>query len=111
VSSGTRPSGQLTELFYDPTGTGIKRGQKIGAIGGHADHVHVATGPKQLAAIKKLATDMGLAITSEAEGHPGDGVHTPTSYHYKHRAVDVAGPPERMAAFTKRVAKKYRVKL
>ena len=110
VSSGTRPSGQLTELFYDPV-TGVKRGQKIGAVGGHADHVHVATGPKQLAAIKKLATDMGLTITSEDEGYDGDGVHTSGSYHYKKRAVDVAGPPERMAAFTKRVAKKYRVKL
>lgn len=30
-----------TELFYDPLG-GIKRGQEIGAIGGHSDHVHVA---------------------------------------------------------------------
>lgn len=111
VSSGTRPSDQLTELFYDPTGTGVKRGQKIGAIGGHPDHVHVATGPKQLAAIKKLASDMGLAITSEDEGYDGDGVHTSGSYHYKKRAIDVAGPPERMAKFTKTVARKYRVKL
>lgn len=110
VSSGTRPSGQLTELFYDPV-TGVKRGQKIGAVGGHSDHVHVATGPKQLAAIKKLATDMGLSITSEDEGYDGDGVHTSGSYHYQGRAIDVAGPPERMAKFTKRVAKKYRVKL
>jgi peptidoglycan hydrolase-like protein with peptidoglycan-binding domain len=30
-----------TELFYDPMG-GMKHGQNIGAIGGHATHVHVA---------------------------------------------------------------------
>lgn len=111
VKSGTRPSDQLTELFYDPTGTGVKRGQKIGPIGGHGGHVHVATGPKQLAAIKKMAVDMGLTITSEDEGYDGDGVHTAGSYHYKKRAVDVGGDPERLAAFTKRVARKYRVKL
>lgn len=31
----------VTELFYDP-GISIKEGTKIGAIGGHEDHVHVA---------------------------------------------------------------------
>ena len=30
-----------TELFYDPMG-GIKNGRRIGAIGGHSNHVHVA---------------------------------------------------------------------
>lgn len=30
-----------TELFYDPMG-GMKHGKNIGAIGGHATHVHVA---------------------------------------------------------------------
>lgn len=30
-----------TELFYDPMG-GIEHGRQIGAIGGHATHVHVA---------------------------------------------------------------------
>ncbi len=29
------------ELYYDPIG-GIKRGQQIGPIGGHSDHVHLA---------------------------------------------------------------------
>jgi hypothetical protein len=109
VSSGTRPSDQLTELFHGETA--IKRGRKIAPIPDHDDHVHAASGPKQIAAIKKLAIDMGLTITSEDEGYSGDGVHTPTSLHYKKRAIDVAGPPERMAAFTKRVARKYRVKL
>jgi hypothetical protein len=31
----------LLELFYDPLG-GIKNGKRIGAIGGHSDHVHIA---------------------------------------------------------------------
>jgi hypothetical protein len=30
-----------TELFYDPMG-GMKHGHNIGAIGGHATHVHLA---------------------------------------------------------------------
>lgn len=32
---------KLAELFYDPKG-GIKNGKRIGAIGGHGDHVHAA---------------------------------------------------------------------
>lgn len=106
ASSSRRPSDQLTELFHDPTGTGIKRGKHIGPIGGHGSHVHVATGPKQLAQIKKLATDMGLTITSTTGGK-----HAPNSYHYQGRAVDVAGDPERMKAFTRAVAKRYGVRL
>jgi hypothetical protein len=31
----------LLELFYDPLGA-IKNGKRIGAIGGHSDHVHIA---------------------------------------------------------------------
>lgn len=103
---GKRPADQLLELFYDPIG-GIKRGKEIGAIGGHGDHVHVASGPKQIASLKKLARDMGLTVTSEDEGNPGDGVHTPTSYHYKGQAIDVGGDPKKMAAFTRAVKKRY----
>jgi peptidoglycan hydrolase-like protein with peptidoglycan-binding domain len=36
--AGTKP----TEMFYDPMG-GIKNGKQIGAIGGHRDHVHIAS--------------------------------------------------------------------
>jgi len=101
VKGGERPAGQLLELFHDPIG-GIKHGKEIGAIGGHGKHVHVATGPKQLAALKKLATDMGLTITSTTGGK-----HTPTSYHYQGKAIDVAGDPKKMAAFTHAVKKRY----
>lgn len=31
-----------------------------------------------------------LTVTSTYEGYPGDGVHSPTSWHYKRRAVDIA---------------------
>ena len=106
AKDGKRPANQLLELFYDPIG-GIKRGKEIGAIGGHGDHVHVASGPKQIASLKKLARDMGLTVTSEDEGNPGDGVHTPTSYHYKGQAIDVGGDPKKMAAFTRAVKKRY----
>lgn len=36
-------STSLQELFYDPAGYSYKRGQRIGPIGGHSDHVHAAT--------------------------------------------------------------------
>lgn len=36
---------KLLELFYDPMRTYIKDGKRVaGAIGGHADHVHIAAG-------------------------------------------------------------------
>lgn len=108
VRGASRPSSQLLELFHDPIG-GIKRGKEIGAIGGHGGHVHTGSGPKQLKALKKLAVNMGLTITSEAEGHPGDGVHTPTSLHYKGKAFDASGPPDRMADYTRRVKRMYGV--
>lgn len=101
AKAGKRPAGNLLELFYDPQG-GVKRGKEIGAIGGHSDHVHAATGPKQLAALKKLATDMGLTITSTTGGK-----HAPNSYHYQGKAIDVAGDPKKMAAFARAVKKRY----
>lgn len=108
--AGQRPDSNLLELFYDPLG-GIKRGQRIGAIGGHSDHVHVASGPKQTQALKKLAQDMGLRVTSEDEGYDGDGVHTSGSYHYKKQAIDVAGSPALMAKYAKAVARRYGTRL
>lgn len=48
---------QLAELFYDP-GISIKHGQRIGSIGGHGSHVHVATESGGL----DLPTDYGGGI-------------------------------------------------
>lgn len=102
---GKRPADQLLELFHGKTA--IKRGRKIAPVPDHDDHVHAASGPKQIAELKKLARSMGLTVTSEDEGNPGDGVHTPTSYHYKGQAIDVGGDPKKMAAFTRAVRKRY----
>lgn len=35
----------IIELFWDPSGTGWKRGVKGPPIGGHSDHVHIAIRP------------------------------------------------------------------
>jgi hypothetical protein len=104
AGGGKRPAKNLLELFYDPTSTGVKHGQKIAPIGGHSDHVHVASGPKQIASLKKLAVEMGLTITSTTGGK-----HAPNSYHYSGKAIDVAGDPKKMAAFTRAVKKRYGV--
>lgn len=105
AKDGKRPADQLLELFHGKTA--IKRGRKIAPVPDHDDHVHAASGPKQIAELKKLARSMGLTVTSEDEGNPGDGVHTPTSYHYKGQAIDVGGDPKKMAAFTRAVRKRY----
>ncbi len=36
-----------------------------------------------------VAQRRGDVVTSGAEGYPGDGVHTPTSWHYRGLAIDV----------------------
>lgn len=46
-----------------------------------------------------LARQMGLTITSTTGGR-----HTPGSYHYRGRAIDVAGSPAQMAAYYNRLA-------
>jgi peptidoglycan hydrolase-like protein with peptidoglycan-binding domain len=46
-----------------------------------------------------LARQMGLRITSTTGGQ-----HTPGSYHYRGRAIDVAGSPSQMAAYYRRLA-------
>jgi hypothetical protein len=47
----------------------------------------------------EIAKGMGLTVTSGAEGHDGDGVHTSGSNHYSGSAIDVSGSPAKMAAF------------
>ena len=49
---------QLSELFYDP-GISLKHGQRIGSIGGHGTHVHVATEPDGLKTDGKGGLDVG----------------------------------------------------
>lgn len=94
------------ELFYDPQG-GWKHGQKIPAIGGHSDHVHVAAGQKTVVGLGKLAEQMGLTVRENPHWDKVDPVHTKGSYHYKNEAIDVSGDPAKMAAYTRKVRKIY----
>lgn len=101
--------GKLLELFYDPEG-GIKNGQEIGAIGGHGDHVHVASGPKATLKLAKLAQSQGLTVREFAPFDKVDPVHVPDSYHYKGEAADISGTPDQMRDFYLRVKRLYGVK-
>lgn len=103
-----RGSDNLLELFYrGPGGLNVKHGQVVDRdfVTGHEDHVHVASGPKQTKRLMRLAKDMGLTVTSTTGGK-----HEPTSYHYAGKAIDVAGDPEKMAAFARRVASLYGIR-
>lgn len=53
----------------------------------------------KLAYAKKRAKELGLTITSTT-----GGTHTPGSYHYKGRAVDVAGSPAVMKQYYREMA-------
>lgn len=54
------------ELFYDP-GTNIDEGQKIGAIGGHTDHVHYVPSAKTEKASEDIADNTSKASKSQSE--------------------------------------------
>lgn len=112
-AGGGKPS-DIFELFYDPVG-GWKNGQSIGPIGEHGDHTHVAADPKRLIFIGRRAEKMGLHVgeNSNFGNTPEPGVHAPNSYHYREdgtEAVDVGGPPDKLAAFTNWVRKVYNLK-
>ncbi|MFY2557479.1 peptidoglycan-binding domain-containing protein [Corallococcus terminator] len=57
------------------------------------------TNRQKLDFASNLARQMGLTITSTTGGK-----HTPGSYHYKGRAIDVAGSPAKMAEYYTRLA-------
>jgi hypothetical protein len=113
-SRSTGGSGsRVLELIYNDGGRGygIKNGQTVdgasvyGAVwAGHADHVHVAAGPKTVVRLGRLAQSMGLHVGENPHFGGVDPVHVPGSYHYKGEAVDVSGDPAKMKAFARRVA-------
>jgi hypothetical protein len=97
-AGGGDPTGRNKDTF-EPAPGGAKPGATPGAAPG------AATGPagafpangsnrEKLDWAMKTAQGMGLRITSTT-----GGTHTPGSYLYKGRAVDVAGSPAQMAKF------------
>jgi hypothetical protein len=112
---GSTKRGELRELFYDPLGA-LKNGQRIPAIGGHRDHVHIATGSvgSMVAAISH-AEQMGMRVGENLLVGPVHRVHVTDSNHYKllgtyrgHKvsgAADISGTPAQMAAYFRWAAK------
>lgn len=111
------PGGGIRELFYDPLGA-IKNGQRIAAIGGHEDHVHVAlpTARAMVAAMRQ-ARAMGLHVGENPFVGRVNPVHVEHSNHYRvlgkingrrvGGAADVSGDPRKMAAFYRWVRRTF----
>jgi hypothetical protein len=103
----------LRELFYQgPGGIDVKNGQRqpLGFVSGHTDHVHVASGPKTVVELGRLAQSMGLNVGENPHFGGVDPVHVKTSYHYRGEAIDVSGSPDKMRAFARKVASLYHIK-
>ena len=110
--------GGLRELFYDPLGA-YKNDKPIPAIGGHRDHVHIATANAQeMVAAIQTARAMGLRVSENpfvGRVHP---VHVKDSNHYRvlgrvngklvGGATDVSGSPQRMADYFRWAEKTFR---
>jgi hypothetical protein len=109
---GGGPRGTLRELFYNgPGGANVDDGRKVGKgyVSGHTDHAHAAfDNDRDRNEAVSLAKRLGLTITSE-----GGGKHAAGSFHYqktrrgKSRAIDVAGDPEKMALFSRKLARRF----
>jgi hypothetical protein len=110
--SGKGGSKVLELIFNDGgKGYGIKDGQAVNGQqvfnavwGGHANHVHVAAGPKTVVALGKVAERMGLHVGENKAFGGVDPVHVPGSYHYKNEAIDVSGDQRLMGKFARYVA-------
>jgi hypothetical protein len=110
-TSGQKGS-KVLELIYNDGGQGfgIKNGQDVngpqfysGVWAGHANHVHVAAGPKTVVALGKLAQSMGLHVGENPHFGGVDPVHVAGSYHYKGEAIDVSGRASDMKKFARAV--------
>ena len=122
---GSRKTGkhgsEVLELIHNDgpgrPGFGIKNGQVVngsqvfsGVWAGHANHVHVAAGPKTVVALGRLAQSMGLHVGQNPHFGGVDKVHVPGSYHYKGEAIDVSGDPRAMDAFSRAVERYNRTR-
>ena len=111
---GGKP-GAIAEMYHDP-GINIDGGSRVGAIGGHGEHVHFAsTDPAVVKAAARLAIRMGLHVGENDKWDPVDPVHTDGSYHYRKfpgrklgMAIDVSGgTAQRRLEYNRRLAKLY----
>lgn len=118
---GIKNKSPLFELIHkDPSGQGfgVKNGQVVqgsqvfsGVWAGHADHVHVAAGPKTIVALGDLAQKMGLHVGENPHFGGVSDVHVPGSYHYKGEAIDVSSPDNKlMDRFASAVERIYRLR-
>lgn len=113
-SKESKGLGPLRELFWQGQGgVNVKNGRKVaqGFVSGHTDHVHVASGPKTVRELGRLAESMGLHVGENPAFGGVNPVHVKDSYHYKGEAIDVSGDPRKMAHFAAVVAHKYGVKV
>lgn len=112
---GKAQHGSLAELFYDPIGA-IKNGQEIAPVGGHSDHVHIAsTSRATMRQAINEARAMGLRASENPQAGGVHPVHVKDSYHYRTipgthmgEALDVSGSPQQMARFYRWAARRYR---
>jgi hypothetical protein len=106
--SGAKGEG-LEELFFDPIG-GWDKGQNIGPIGGHEDHVHVGANPRRLRWITDQVNKGRFGPLNIKEYEPYDRVdpvHTEGSLHYSGKAADISGPEDAEVKFTNWLRRKY----
>ena len=100
--------GKILELFYDPVGF-ASPGKD------HNDHVHAGfDSPKAVRRAAKLAYSMGLDVRENDAFEPVDPVHSENSLHYQrfpgrklNKAIDVTGDPRKLAAYAKRIKRRY----
>lgn len=100
----------LFELFWQGQGgINVKNGKVVpqGFVTGHADHVHVAAGPKTIVALGQMAQQMGLKVGENPHFGGVHPVHAPHSYHYSGEAIDVSGNPNAMKQFAHQVAGEF----
>lgn len=113
--TGGKAGSRVLELIFNDGGKGygIKNGQVVdgrsvfnAVWAGHANHVHVAAGPKTVVALGKIAQDkFGLHVGENPKfGGVDPSAHVPGSYHNKAEAIDVSGNEAAMKKFAKYVA-------
>jgi hypothetical protein len=115
ASGGGQSGSKVLELIFNNGGKGygIKDGQVVdgqsvfsAVWGGHANHVHVAAGPKTVVALGKAAQRLGLNVGENSHfGGENPASHVAGSYHNKDEAIDVSGAKPLMERFAKYVAR------